>query len=234
MGFEIRSISGRARPTVLSLGFGGRLDTLLNQIQVAGQFHDRSGECAHGGPSYTDAVATVTDSLVAVTVMPWAFSLGAFGWPEDQYLPSGEDEEASVRLRMDLLDSIGSFEIDTACVSGSTLLQWVDAAWPPGAVVPSFQKGIIVVAECSCMYHGDLNASSTIDAVDVGMLINWVYFSSGPPASDATCPHVDRGDVNCDGVDDAADVAYLVEYVNFGGDPPCDPCTCDPYPESCP
>jgi len=91
---------------------------------------------------------------------------------------------------------------------------------------------LTVVSPCDCPYHSDIDNSDAIDAVDLAMLIDIVFFGS-PDIQDPACPAV-RSDFNCDGGADAVDLAELIDHVFFGGAGPCAPCACATYPVDCP
>jgi len=80
------------------------------------------------------------------------------------------------------------------------------------------------VGPCLCPFQGDINNDGFIDAVDLAMLIDIVFFGAVDP-QDSTCPTT-RGDFNGDGFADATDLAELIDHVFFGGAGPTDPCTC--------
>lgn len=65
--------------------------------------------------------------------------------------------------------------------------------------------------------HGDLNRDCTVNAVDLSLLIQTVFFGG------ATVPPPERAEVNCSMSVNAADIAFLVNHVFFGGPPPCNP-----------
>ncbi|MEW5873661.1 MAG: LamG-like jellyroll fold domain-containing protein [Candidatus Zixiibacteriota bacterium] len=75
---------------------------------------------------------------------------------------------------------------------------------------------------CDCPFQGDLNGDGFVDAVDLAILIDIVFFGA-PDVQDPCCPTT-RGDFNGDGFVDATDLAFLIDYVFFGGIGPTDPC----------
>jgi len=69
---------------------------------------------------------------------------------------------------------------------------------------------------------GDLNDDGLVDAVDLALLIDVVFFGADD-IQDPSCPAT-RADFNADAAVDAVDLAFLIDHVFFGGDPPADPC----------
>lgn len=86
-----------------------------------------------------------------------------------------------------------------------------------------------------CGSHGDVGGDDgVINALDLQVLIDHIFFGAPAPPTDPGCPHLDRGDFNCDGVDTAVDMAHMIDHIFFGGPPPCNPCACVSYPSDCP
>lgn len=79
-----------------------------------------------------------------------------------------------------------------------------------------------VIPPCPCAHQGDLDARGAIDAVDLALEIDIVFFG-GADIQDPSCPAT-RADFNADSTADAVDLAFLIDHVFFGGDPPADPC----------
>lgn len=75
---------------------------------------------------------------------------------------------------------------------------------------------------CLCLYQGDVNADGFVDAVDLAVVIDIVFFGASD-VQDPACPKT-RADFNGDGVTDAVDLAILIDHVFFGGAGPTDPC----------
>lgn len=229
---EIRALAPGCHPETLSIGFANRLVSHLTFIRVTNQYGIRNGFCQSSGePSFFEPVEDSAYRPTAVTSEDWGLVFAAFGFQSGDHLPAGADSTGSMVIEFTPPDSLGAFEIDTVCIGPNNHLLYVDNQGY-AFHVPVFVKGVFTM--CDCLFHGDLDGSGAIDATDLAILIDCVFFGMGAPASDSTCPHVDRGDFNCDGYDDALDVSMMIDYVNFGGDPPCDPCQCDPYPTSCP
>lgn len=90
-----------------------------------------------------------------------------------------------------------------------------------------------IEVSCCCQYHGELNNVDFIDAIDMGVLIDYLFAGGAVPPIDAGCPHIHRGDYNCDGWPDARDLGTLIDYLYAGGTF-CDPCDCNDYPLDCP
>lgn len=86
-----------------------------------------------------------------------------------------------------------------------------------------------------CGSHGDVSGDDgVIDATDLQVLIDHIFFGGGAPPSDEGCPHLNRGDFDCNGADDAVDLGHMIDHVFFGGAGPCNPCACVSYPSNCP
>jgi len=105
------------------------------------------------------------------------------------------------------------------------------------AVSTNYHAGIgywygVPFATCACSHQADFDASGFIDAVDLAIEIDIVFFGSIDP-QDPSCPAT-RGEFNCDGFTDAVDLAEFIDHVFFGGAGPCDPCRCNLYPTNCP
>ncbi|GAB4318534.1 MAG: hypothetical protein Kow0074_07790 [Candidatus Zixiibacteriota bacterium] len=75
---------------------------------------------------------------------------------------------------------------------------------------------------CSCPLQADLNADSFLDAVDLNLLIEVLFFN-GADTQDPDCP-TPRSDVNNDGISDAVDMNYMIDLLFFGGPNPVNPC----------
>lgn len=65
---------------------------------------------------------------------------------------------------------------------------------------------------------GDLNDDGVVDAVDLALLIDVVFFGGAVPV-----PPDERADIDCSGVADAVDLAILIDHVFFGAPPPVCP-----------
>lgn len=87
----------------------------------------------------------------------------------------------------------------------------------------SDNDGIGDVCECVCPDQCDMDGSGFVDAVDLAVVIDVVFFGA-PDVSDPDCPR-SRADFNADGVTDAVDLALLIDHVFFGGFGPSDPCS---------
>lgn len=82
---------------------------------------------------------------------------------------------------------------------------------------------------CNCGVHGDIapagesGGDGYADALDIGYMIDLVFFGGTPDLWWPTCP-VSRGDVNCSGAVDATDLSILIDHVFFG-QTICEPCS---------
>lgn len=83
---------------------------------------------------------------------------------------------------------------------------------------------ITVSPGCDCVYHGDPYPDGLLNAVDLTLFINVVFFG-GANQADPSCPHVGRTDYNCDCAINAVDLTLCIEGVFFSGAPPCQPCS---------
>ncbi|MEW5875834.1 MAG: SBBP repeat-containing protein [Candidatus Zixiibacteriota bacterium] len=63
--------------------------------------------------------------------------------------------------------------------------------------------------------RGDLNADAFLDAVDLALMIDMVFFGLPLPQPQ------DLADINCDTFTDAVDLAVMIDAVFFGGSIPC-------------
>lgn len=86
----------------------------------------------------------------------------------------------------------------------------------------------------TCGPQGDLNDDGLIDAIDLNVLIDYVFFGGATPTQDPECPASNRGDTDCNGLFDAVDLNVLIDYIFFGLPSMCDPCACASYPGTCP
>lgn len=148
-------------------------------------------------------------------------------------LPPGTGPIARVHFRAKINAEPG----DTSHLSVGTLgTHSFSAKTITTTFIPAFiPNTLTVLSPCDCSSHGDIaQDDGVLNAVDLTVLINHIFFGLESPPSDAACPHADRGDFNCDGVDNATDLTLLINAIFFGGDGPCDPCACSPYPSSCP
>jgi len=75
---------------------------------------------------------------------------------------------------------------------------------------------------CSCPFQADLDGDTFINAVDLAIEIDIVFFSAAD-IQDPDCPTT-RADFNADGVPDAVDLALLIDHVFFSGSGPVSPC----------
>jgi len=84
---------------------------------------------------------------------------------------------------------------------------------------------------CDCPWHGNCSFGGFIDATDLAVTVDIVFFGLGCPLA-INCP-VCCADFNCDCSVDAVDLALLIDHVFFGGPGPCNPCGIVP-PLHCP
>jgi len=232
---EVRSLSPGYLPTTACMTFDERMLNHLTGIQGAAQFPQKNGVCGESGEAaYWTPVSRDAGDTVAITGTTWGLLFVAIAMTIEQRLPPGADSLGSFIISFGLPDSAGAFEIDSTCTAPNNHVQYISLEGEYAEQDVAFVPGVVTVVSCGCEFHGDLDGSGGIDATDLAILIDYVFFGVGNPTTDPGCPHVDRGDVNCDGFDDALDITVLIDYINFGGAPPCDPCACDPYPSGCP
>ncbi|MEW5873996.1 MAG: dockerin type I domain-containing protein [Candidatus Zixiibacteriota bacterium] len=70
---------------------------------------------------------------------------------------------------------------------------------------------------CTDAVGGDINNDGQVDAVDLALAVDFIFFGGAPPYGSS-------GDMNCEGFVDAVDLALLIDYIFFGGPGPVDPC----------
>ncbi|MEW5874315.1 MAG: hypothetical protein AB1752_03940 [Candidatus Zixiibacteriota bacterium] len=81
--------------------------------------------------------------------------------------------------------------------------------------LPAEGTEAVFAYQVSATPRGDLDGNRLLDAVDLALLIDIVFFAGTEPNPRAL------GDINCDGVPDAVDLAVLIDHVFFAGDAPC-------------
>lgn len=149
----------------------------------------------------------------------------------DSCLPAGNDGAPpggtpSFRLTFGVGATIGTFEIDTTCITPGNHLIFQDCGVPAGDIIPTFTKGVIEIG-CDCDSHTDPDCDNDHDIVDYLKVRN-VANGTIPhiPDPNPRCP-VETTDVNCDGVTNTTDKNYMFAVVFDGADPNtlfCDPC----------
>ncbi|MEW5875805.1 MAG: hypothetical protein AB1752_11580 [Candidatus Zixiibacteriota bacterium] len=117
--------------------------------------------------------------------------------------PGGEGEGYVLGIRVD-----GTNEA-YAAVSGGMSSTPVENPVP----LPGESDTFTFAAEPAA--RGDLDGSGFLDAVDLAILIDLVFFGANPPNP------ADLADINCDTFPDAVDLALLIDFVFFGGAAPC-------------
>ncbi|MEW5873841.1 MAG: FG-GAP-like repeat-containing protein [Candidatus Zixiibacteriota bacterium] len=89
-------------------------------------------------------------------------------------------------------------------------------------IVDIYQARSFGKCKCDCPWQCDFEPNGFIDAVDLAVEIDVVFFG-GADRQDPACPAT-RGDFNADGFTDSVDLALLIDHVFFGGTGPVDPC----------
>ena len=85
-------------------------------------------------------------------------------------------------------------------------------------------QNFIFVPLCDCTGFCDLNQDGPINAVDVVILVNYVYKNTDTRAPLPVC-WGNNGDWNCSATVNAVDVVLIVNYIyKASGQTPCDPC----------
>lgn len=140
--------------------------------------------------------------------------------PAGQSMPAGEGYVANLWVRASAFSSPGEVEtVDSATYGANTLRLTSNFA----SFKPDFTGGSITLfTSCNCPNQADMDASGTINAVDLTLLINVIFFGGTDP-QDPNCP-VTRGDFNANGLTNAVDLTQLIDHIFFGGSGPNDPC----------
>jgi len=149
--------------------------------------------------------------------------------PTQKRLPPGTGPVALIYCGRDSAYTFDSdFGLDTATLGAlppRAPFQTVFADLPGEAFSPAAVLGAtIAFSPCICPDHGDAGSGGGIDATDLAIVIDAVFFGGPMPPTDPQCPHIHRGDINCDNTFDAVDLAVYIDHIFFGGAPPCDPC----------
>jgi hypothetical protein len=91
-------------------------------------------------------------------------------------------------------------------------------------IVPVKANGTVTVGTCYCPFQADIDANGVVNAVDLALEIDCVFFCGGSMGpQDPDCPR-GRMDFNADGLEDATDLAFMIDHVFFGGSAPVEPC----------
>lgn len=149
--------------------------------------------------------------------------------PTQKRLPPGSGPVARLWAGRDsayVFDT--DFDIEPALIDAPpprAPFQTVFADLPGQAYAPAMVSGAtITFSPCICPDHGNVSGTGGIDAVDLTMVIDGIFFGGSMPMKDSECPHIHRGDFNCDNVFNAVDLTVFIGHIFFGGAPPCDPC----------
>ncbi len=188
-------------------------------IEITTFFDMMGGDCA-GGPGTGFSNPQYTAEPTAVS-SPDAFlyTRSNIAW-FDPPISADTDVVPSLEIVFTAPDTLGQFEIDTTCSNPTNHLAFYEAE-TFGEISPEFTKGIITV-DCSCPFQGDINADAFPDAVDLGLMINILFFNA-TDIQDPLCP-ITRTDLDGDGFSDAEDLNALIELLFFNGPSPVDPC----------
>jgi hypothetical protein len=85
-----------------------------------------------------------------------------------------------------------------------------------------YNLGATSALTCHCPRQGDIDGSQSVDAVDLAIVIDVVFFGQ-TDSKDWTC-FTSRSDFDGNEVPDAVDLALVIDHVFFGGAGPVDPC----------
>jgi len=107
-------------------------------------------------------------------------------------------------------------------LQNDSLYYWRTRSKDGGAWGPYSHVYAVNTTACDCTSSGDLDQSGTIDAVDLAIVIDIVFFGQ-PDVQDQFC-QTTRADFDCNELTDAVDLAFLIDHVFFGGAGPCDGC----------
>ena len=206
------NLSGRIHPSQLGLGGAPPAWIRRSYLPVPG------GSICSGPVSNTYSTPAGSVDFQSPDAVLWIASGDC--WPDEIcWLDPGNDLTgsgiASYKLRFDVSVAPGQFEIDTCCVRPAIHLAYVD--FNTSTLRPSFTKGVVTIAPCSCPCAADPVCDGVYDINDVSTLVD-VAFRGEPDTSDSTCS-VSRTDVNADGQTDVTDVVKLI-FVAFLGQPP--------------
>jgi hypothetical protein len=110
------------------------------------------------------------------------------------------------------------FAVNSRLKIQSSFQEGYPDAFSPGSVT-------ITGVACNCAFHGDIDASGSINVLDVVGVINVAFRNGDPAPTDPACPHATRADLNCDEIINVLDVVATID-IAFRNDTngPCDPC----------
>jgi hypothetical protein len=172
------------------------------------------------GPNANSYVTESPIDFVSPDGVLWLGATGLIG------LPTGADGEPgsgtpSFTLNFATTSVVGSFEIDTCCMTPANHIFYLDQS--SGFIIP-FTKGVVTIIDCACPCQGDPVCDSTSDVLDVVAAVNEA-FRGAAAVADSQCPHISRVDINCDCVVDVLDVVGIVNRAFRGAAAsPCNPC----------
>lgn len=134
----------------------------------------------------------------------------------------------SYHVQVDLDSLFGSPEVDSVTTQPTAVLEGLiqDTAYYWRVAVTNacgesdFGPKQSFLAVCGILLTGDADASGSITAADVIVMVNHIFKSGAPPL-----PQWQAGDVDCSGALTSADIVKLVNYTFKSGTPPCDACS---------
>ncbi|MEW5701556.1 MAG: hypothetical protein AB1792_04935 [Candidatus Zixiibacteriota bacterium] len=233
MPLELRSVTGGAY-IAANLSFtvpaANRVGSSpVGTGAVTSLYYPMPGGMPCSGPiSYTYTTGAGAVDYVSPDGILWAGYSSTV--PPGDMLPAGADPpgtaNASFLLTFDANANVGTFEIDTCCVTpGNHLMFTAGNGCNAEVRLPTFTKGTITLCDCPC--DGDPNCDGFVTVTDLTQAVN-VAFRGAAPVFDPDCPK-ERTNVNCDDVTNILDVR-LFECVAFHGYSPaqlfCNSCDC--------
>ncbi|MBD3297412.1 MAG: hypothetical protein GF341_02070 [candidate division Zixibacteria bacterium] len=144
--------------------------------------------------------------------------------PFGQLLPTGSGLAGRIHWSRTTTVTEELFTVDTSTTSSGSVVNTTlfgTSSLEGDNFVPAFDTGEIDAILCDCPSQGDISDDDVLDAVDLNMLIDIIFFNA-PDVQDPQCPDA-RSNLNCDAVSDAVDLNILIEVLFFNGSA-CDPC----------
>lgn len=225
---ELRKVTlGAPQPfvTSIALSFGERLTgPALSEIVVMNQYENRNTFCFLNGCIGYDhpIIHTAEGQPVPVGGTPEGVMFVRMSIFSDPLLP-GADVSGSMILTVNTSSDLGVFEIDTTCTWQCNNTAFIKQGPAPYEIIkPSFTKGTIEIVTCNCPSQGDLDASGVINATDLTLMINILFFN-WINVYTINCPRA-KADFNGDGFVNGVDLALCIDHIFLGGPGPVNPC----------
>ena len=162
----IRTVSGGAYITSLSMAFDDRLTPggPLILARLTHQYANDDGACKDGQPGGFQTLSFTDGGPNPVASSPEGAMFVALAAGADELSP-GFDNTGSLLLTVDVNSAIGSFEIDTSCVVGGSMLHPVFLPDGP-EIVPGFTKGIVDIDPRRVTSLADAGEGSLREAIE--------------------------------------------------------------------